>query len=402
LGGREFRLLFAGSAVSSFGDRLVPVALAFAVLDLTGSVSDLGVVLAAQTVPLVLFVLLGGVWADRLPRQALMLSSDLVRAVSQGASAVLLLTGRAQVWELAVLQAVYGTADAFFGPSSIGVVPQTVEVGRLQEANALLGLSSSISAVLGPAVAGVIVATLGPGWGLAIDAVTFVLSAVFLSQLHIVQARPEESTRMIDELRAGWRAFRSRTWLWVTAGYFAVFLAFGYSPLQVLGPQVARRFLGGAGAWAAISVALGIGSLAGGGLGLRWRPRHPLRAAFIVFLIGTPALLAAIAAHVALPIIIGLALIDGITGAFFNTMWFTAVQSEIPPAELSRVASWDYVAAVTPQPIGQAVSGPIAGAVGIAATLYGAAGLTLVLLLVVLAIPAVRNFSYDRARIAES
>jgi MFS family permease len=395
-------LLFAGSAVSSFGDRLVPVALAFAVLDLTGSVTALGVVLAAQTVPLVLFVLLGGVWADRLPRQVVMLSSDLVRAVTQAASAVALLTGHAQVWELAALQALYGTADAFFGPASTAVVPQTVDPTRLQEANALLGLTSSVSAVLGPAVAGVIVATIGPGWGLAIDAATFVLSAMFLSRLNIATVPPAAARRTIDELRAGWQTFRSETWLWVTAGYFALFLAFGYSPLQVLGPQVARRFLGGAAAWAAIGVARGVGSLAGGGLGLRWRPRHPLRAAFIVFLIGTPALLAAVAAHAPVPVVVALAVIDGVTSAFFNTMWFTAIQTRVAPAELSRVASWEYLASLTPQPVGQALAGPIAGVIGIGATLYGASGLTLTLLLIVLAVPAVRNFSYPQPRLPES
>ncbi len=391
---REFRLLFAGSAVSSFGDRLVPVALAFAVLDLTGSVTDLGVVLAAQTVPLVAFVLLGGVWSDRLPRQVVMLSSDLVRAVTQGASASLLLTGHAQVWELAALQAVYGTAEAFFTPASTGVVPQTVDAARLQEANALLGLSSSVSAVLGPAVAGAIVATIGPGWGLAIDAVTFVLSASFLSRLRIPHAPLAHSTRTIDELRAGWRTFRSQTWLGVTAAYFALFLAFGYSPLQVLGPQVARLFLGGPGAWAAISVARGIGSLLGGGLGFRWRPQYPLRAAFIVFVIGTPALLVAVGAHAPVPVIVAFALMDGITAAFFNTMWFTAIQRSVPPDQLSRVAAWDAVGAVALQPLGQAASGPVAVVIGLSATLYGAGGLTLILLLVVLAIPAVRNFSY--------
>ncbi len=386
--------MFAGSAVSSFGDRLVPVALAFAVLDLTGSVTDLGVVLAAQTLPLVAFVLLGGVWADRLPRQLVMLASDLVRAVSQGTSAVLLLSGHARVWELAALQAAYGTAEAFFGPASTALVPQTVDATRLQEANALLGLSSGVSAVLGPAVAGVMVATIGAAWGLGIDAVSFVLSAGFLSRLSLPGAvLPTRSARTIDELRAGWRTFRSQTWLWVTACYFALFLAFGYSPLQVLGPQVARRFLGGAGAWAAISVGLGIGSLAGGGLGLRWRPRYPLRAAFIVFLIGTPALLISVAAHASVALIVGLAVIDGITGAFFNTMWFTAIQTRIPAEELSRVSSWDYLASLTLQPFGQAVAGPIAGIIGTSVALYGAGGLTLVLLLIVLAIPAVRNFS---------
>lgn len=393
LSGRNFRLLFAGTSVSAFGDRLVPVALAFAVLDLTGSVSDLGVVLAAQTIPLVAFVLMGGVWADRYRRQVVMLCSDLTRAAAQGASAILLVTGHPQVWEIAALQAVYGAADGFFWPASTAVVPQVVDASRLQQANALLGLSSSISGVLGPAVAGALVATIGAGWGLAIDAVTFLVSAALLSRLSLPPGPAAAARRTIDELRAGWRAFRSQTWLWTTAGYFALFIAFGYSPLQVLGPEVSRRFLGGAGAWAAISAARGLGSLAGGAVGLRWRPRYPLRAAFIVFLIGPPALVIAVAAHAPVALIVTLGVIDGLAGAFFNVLWFTAIQSTVAPAELSRVSSWDYLASVALQPLGQALTGPVAVAAGIAATLYGAGGLTLVLLLVMLAIPAVRNFS---------
>src|SRR5665213_843991 len=177
----QFRLLFAGRAISSLGDRVVPLALSFAVLDLTGSVTDLGIVFAAQTIPLVLFVLIGGVWADRLPRQFMMLASDGVRALAQGLSAVLLLSGSAHIWELAVLQAVYGAAEAFFGPASVAIVPQTVDERDLQPANALLGLSGNLADVLGPALAGVIVATAGPGWGLATDAATFVASAAFLA-----------------------------------------------------------------------------------------------------------------------------------------------------------------------------------------------------------------------------
>ena len=390
---RPFRLLFAGRTVSAFGDRLVPVALAFAVLDLTGSVIDLGLVLAAQTVPLLAFVLLGGVWSDRLPRQLVMLASDGVRALAQGATAVLLLTGHAQVWELIVLQAIYGSAVGFFAPAATAVVPQTVDERELQQANALLGLAESTSALVGPAVAGVLVATAGPGWGLAIDAMTFVASAAFLSRLHVADAKPPARRGTLDELRAGLRTFRAHTWVWVIAGFFSLFLAFGYAPEQVLGPSVARHWLGGAGAWAAILVARGVGALAGGGLGLRWRPRHPLRAAFLVFVAGTPALLVALGAHAPLALIVALATIDGVTGAFFNTVWSTAIQREIPPGELSRVSSWDYLGSLALQPVGQAVSGPIAVAVGVSATLYGAGAMTLVLLVAVLAVPAVRNFS---------
>jgi predicted MFS family arabinose efflux permease len=392
MGSRPFRLLFAAEAISSVGNRLVPVALAFAVLELTGSVSDLGIVLAAQTVPLVVFVLLGGVWADRLARQRVMLASDCVRAVTQGASAALLLSGSARVWELAALQAVYGAAVAFFGPASTALLPQTVAVDQLQPANALLALTNNVASVLGPAIAGVIVATLGPKWGLAIDATTFIASAAFLSRLRVGAPVATARAGTLAELRAGWRAFRSRAWLWITVAYFTIFIGFVLSPFQVLGPQIARVSLGGPGAWAAISVALGFGSLVTGVIGLRWRPRYPLRVAFWAFLVGGPALFALIAAHAPLWLIIVAAVLDGGSGTLFNVLWFTALQSDVPPSELSRVSSWDYLGSLVLLPLGQGLAGPLAAQIGISTTLYGAGGLLLVLTLAVLAVPAVRDF----------
>lgn len=179
----------------------------------------------------------------------------------------------------------------------------------------------------------------------------------------------------------------------MTVVYFTLFLATVFGPLQVLGPAVARRSLGGAGAWAAISAALGVGSVLGGLLGLRWRPRYPLRAAFIGFLIATPALVAAIAAHAPVPLIVAVALIDGGTGTFFNTMWFTALQRAVPQAELSRVSSWDYLGSIVLLPLGQAASGPIAATIGLSTTLFAAARLAILMLIAVLAVPAVRNFN---------
>jgi MFS family permease len=388
-----FRLLFAGQAISALGDRLVPVSLAFAVLDLTGSVTDLGIVFAAQAVGLVAMAPLGGVWADRLPRQRVMLGSDGVRLLAQGASAALLLSGSAHVWQLAGLQAVYGAAEGFFAPAATAVVAQTVEPDDLQQANALMGLSATAAAILGPALAGVLVASAGAGWALAGDAATFALSAVLLSAMRVSPVLVAARTSALAELRAGWRAFRSRTWLWVTVLYFTLFLALVYSPLQVLGPQVARTSLGGPGAWAGISAALGVGAAVGGVLGLRWRPRHPLRVAFLMFLLAGPALLALLAARAPLWLIVATALLDGVSGALFNTLWYTALQREVPAAELSRVASWDYLGSVALQPLGLAAAGPVAAAIGLSSTLYGAAVLFGVLLLAVLAVPAVRNYA---------
>src|ERR687887_2314280 len=208
---RNFGLLFLGQATSAFGDRLAPIALAFAVLDLTGSASDLGFVLAAQTLPTLLLVAVAGVWADRLPRQLVMLSSDAVRCGSQGATAALLLLHQARIWELVVLQAVYGAAEAFFTPAMTGLIPATAGPGRLREANALMSLSRSAVGVAGPAVGGTLVVLLSPGVALAGDGATFAISAVSLALLRPERPpRPAAATSVLAEVRGGLGGGRAR------------------------------------------------------------------------------------------------------------------------------------------------------------------------------------------------
>jgi MFS family permease len=394
-GQRSFRLFFFGQGISAVGDRVVSVALAFAVLDLTGSVKDLGLVLAAQAVPLVLFLLMGGVWADRLSRRAVMLSSDLVRAGAQGASALLLVSGNAHVWQLVVLQAVYGAAEAFFKPAAQALLPETVATADLQQANALIAVSANIANIGGPALAGVLVATIGAGWGLAIDAGSFLVSAAYLSLMRVQAVIPAARTGTLTELRAGWRAFRTRTWLWVSALEFMGSNAFAFSPYLVLGPEIARTSLGGAGAWAAISTASGIGAVIGGTVGLRWDPRYPLRAMFVTSLIGTTPLLVLLAAVAPLPALLVAALLSGMSVSFFNLVWFAVVQRRIPGEELSRVSSWDSLGSYAVTPIGLAAAGPIGIALGISTTLYAAAALGVLGTAAVLAVPSIRNLTRD-------
>ncbi len=393
LGERSFRLLFVGQGVSSIGDGVAPIALAFGVLELTGSVRDLGVILAARSLPLIAFVLLGGVWSDRLSRQTVMLSSDLARAGAQGASAALLLTGSAHIWQLACLQALYGFAKAFFGPASTGLLPQTVKAEQLQQANAFMGVSENMASILGPALGGVLVVAAGAGWGLAFDAAAFVASAVSLQMMRLapVAFPPRRST--IAELREGWQAFRSRRWLLVSVASLTFIVTIVFAPLDVLGPEVARAHLGGAGAWAAITTALGAGAVAGGLVGFRWKPRFPVRAGFLATLAGEPIMLALLGAGGPLLAIVVFAFISGAAGTVFNVFWFTLLQREIPAEELSRVSSWDYLGTYALQPIGLAAVGPIALAVGISATLYAAGALAALTTCTVLAIPAVRNFA---------
>src|SRR5579859_6405673 len=212
---RNYRLLFAGQVTSVLGDAMTPIALSFAVLDRGGNARQVGLVLGSGAFTLVLFLLAGGVIADRLPRRAVMVGADAVRCAVQAVSAVLLLTGAWRLWELAVLQAAWGVGAAFFTPALTGLVPEVVSAERLPEANALQGLTWSIGAVAGPALAGVLLATTGAGAALLVDAATFAVSAVTLSRLRLTPSVGSKGRTMVADLREGWVAFRERTWLWV-------------------------------------------------------------------------------------------------------------------------------------------------------------------------------------------
>jgi MFS family permease len=386
----EFRRLYFARAFSQLGDGLLPVALAFAVLDVDPSPSALGFVLAARSIPLVGFLLVGGVWADRLERQRLMLATDLVRAGSQGMLAALVLTDRAELWHFLVLTFVYGCGAAFFLPASTGLIPQLVSPGRLQQANALLSLTGSAFAVLGPAAAGVIIAVANPGIAIAVDSVTFLISAAFLAGLRLPAAVRQAELGFVAELRAGWREFRSRTWLWVDGVYSALANALVLSPLFVLGPFVAERELAGSSSWATIATAFGIGSVAGGVLAIRLRPRWPLRIAVTALLtLALPPALLAIPAETSAIAVASFA--AGLGLIFFNTIFETTVQQRVPAESLSRVASIDWVLSVGLQPVGFALVGPTAEAIGVSTTLAAAAAWMIVSTAAVLLVPNVRN-----------
>jgi predicted MFS family arabinose efflux permease len=390
LGEPRFKLLFAGRAISDFGDKLVPVALAFAVLELDRRASALGLVFAARMIPMVVLVLVGGVWADRLPRNVVMLSADAVRACTQATAGVLLITGRAEVWHLLVLMAVYGGAQAFFDPASTGLLPQTVSRERLQQANGLLQLSRSTANVIGPAVAGVLVATVGAGWAFVADSATFVVSAVFLALLRIERETREARTRFVADLVEGWREFTARTWVWVSVTHFAFFHLLVLAPFWVLTPIVADEELGGASAYATILTAAGVGAIVGGLLALRVQPRRPLAVAFAVILLEVPLYLAlADAAPVAL--IAAFALGGSAAINFAGTLWLTVLQTNIPERALSRVSSYDWLGSLVFLPAGYMLAGPAAEAFGVAETLVFAAVWSLASTLVVLSLEAIRG-----------
>jgi MFS family permease len=372
LGERNFRLLFIGQTISIYGDRLLPVALAFAVLDLTGRATDLGYVFAAQYVPMVVLVLFAGVVADRLPRQLVMLASDAVRVATQAGMAALLLSGNAHIWELVVLCAVGGAADAFFNPAVVGLIPSTVPPGRLQEANALRGLAFSISAILGPATAGVIVAATSPGWALVFDAATFAVSVVSLALMRIDASAARRETSVRGELRHGFELVRSQRWLWVSISYWGVFNLAGLPVFLVLGPYVAKHSLGGATAWATILTVGGVGSFVGGLVSMRSRPKRPLHACVASTLPWwiAPVLLAE---RMPTAAIAAAFFVTSITIAYGNTVWTTALQERVPRDAISRVTSFDVLGTYIVSPAGYALVGVLAAAIGVSTTLVVAA-----------------------------
>ncbi len=389
---RQFRLLWLGQATSTLGDGLVPVALSFAVIStLHGSATDLGLVLAAHSLPVVLLVLVGGVWADRLPRQMVMLVSDLIRGAVQATLAVLLLSGAAQLWHLVVLIAIYGTAEAFFQPAATGLVPATISPGRLQQANAFLGLSRSIAFVIGPAVAGVIAATTNPGIVFVVDALTFAVSATSLALLRLPRTRREGVRHsFFADLKGGWHELLAHTWLWVIVVWASTFLCIVIAPFMTLGPVIAKQSLGGAASWGIIAAGWGAGSLGGGLLALRWKPPRPMLICCVLALMMAPAI-ALLALRAPAPVIAGAQAIGGIGMGFFGAVWQTTLQQHVREEALSRVSAWDWMGSLAFLPLGLILAGPVSAAIGISTTLWIAVGYLVVSTLAVLLVPSVRN-----------
>lgn len=373
---RDYRLLFVARTTSRLGGAMAPVALAFAVLTtLHGSASDLGLVLTARMIPTICFLLLGGVLGDRLPRHLVMVGSNALSGSSQAAAAALLLTGRATVGNLAALAAVNGLSSAFFMPASEGVVPFVVSPSLLQEANALLRLSSNATTIAGAAAGGLLVAATSPGWAIAGDAASFFLAALATARMSLTRGLVTEQRSMLGELREGWSDFWSRTWLWAIVVQFGVVNAAESGAVNVLGPKVAKEHLGGAATWGAFLAAESIGLVTSGVVLMRWQPRRLLFVATIaVFSLALPPL--ALARPESSAVVVAVGFVYGYFIEIFGVMWTVAMQQQIPKEKLSRMFSYDMLGSWALMPIGMAAVGPVAAAVGDRATLLGCAGLT--------------------------
>ncbi len=391
LGEPSYRRLWIGRTTSLIGDGMSPVALAFAILDLTGSATDLGIVLAIHSLFLVALLLVGGVVADRISPRLAMLGADVTRTISMGLIAALLLAGVAQIWELALLYAIDGAASAFFNPASNSIVPQIVPARRLQEANALLSFSRWMGKVAGPALAGVLLALGTPGSALAVDAATFAVSAACLWGLRAPGVRAAgASNDFLAELRHGWREFSSRSWLVAVVFSAATTNAIFFPAFQVLGPTVARESLNGSSSWALIATLWGLGGLLGGLISISIRPRRPLLVSegFIV-LFPLPIVLLAFPSTTA--VIAAGAFVAGSSVSLAEVLYETTIAQHVPQEALSRVTAYDWLGSLALEPIGLALVGPLAAGIGIPTTLWLGAAVMTVCLLAVIAVPSVRR-----------
>jgi MFS family permease len=365
------------------GDSLIPVALAFAVIGIHGGALGLGIVLASRTVALGVSTVAGGVWADRLPRRAVLISADLLRFGTEAVTAVLLLGGTAHVWQLAVLQSAAGVGAGFFGPASTALLPQAVSAGNLQKANALLSMTESGTRIFGPAVSGLIVATAGPGWCFAVDAASFLVSVGFVTAMQVAEHVSPMRQRFWRDVGDGWREVRRHRWL--TAGFLGFALGnVGIGIYLVLGPFVAEAHLGGALPWSLIVGAMPVGGLLGGFIAYRIRPEHPVATAFAIWSL-CGLLPFSLVRPFPLPVIMVAAAILGASILIGNALWETAMQQEVRPDRLARVASIDQLLSIGLMPLGSSLAFAVAGGVGVPATLLLAGTLMCVPNLVVVA-----------------
>jgi len=388
----NFRLLFAARGISYVGTYLAPIAVAFAILDLGGSATAVGLGFAAWTVAQVATLAFGGVVGDRLPRRAVMIASDSASFGVRAAMGVLLVAGHAQVWELVALQAAGGAAVAFYSPASYGLVREVVPAELLQQANSYLAIARYAAFPLGAAAGGTIVATVGSGTALLFDAATYAASALLLSRVK-VESIARASQSFLRELRDGWSAFVEHTWVWVLCTWIALYFVITYAPFFVLGPSIAKSSMHGAGSWGAVVTGEGIGALLGSLAGLRLRLRRPLTTTALLFL-PTAVQSVLLGYHASVYLLAPAAALAGFGFASGSVVWDTAMQRTIAPDKLARVAAYGWMSAMVFLPAGYALAGPIASVVGMREYLIFGACWLVASTLVVVRVPSVRSFTY--------
>ncbi len=362
---RRFRWYFASRAVDLLGDIMGGVALVFAVLEVSDSPSAVGIVLAAHSIPLVAFLLIGGVLADRFGRTMIIQLSNVTAGVTALAIAALVLSGTAEIWQLAALTAVNGVAAAANQPALAGLLPQLAPKGALQQANALNGLLRNVSLVVAPAVAGALVVGVGAGWAIAINGATYLLSALLLLPIKLPAPPPRGAgDSIIKDLRTGWGFFRRTTWLWVIVLAFSSLNALQSGGFSTLGPAHAKASELGVHGWALVLSAGAAGLVVTSVIFLRIPLQRPLLLGMLGCAVFSVQLIA-LGTTTELWVLLAAAFVAGAGIEIFGLGWELAMQEQVPPEMLSRVYSYDMLGSFIAIPIGQLTFGPLGAAFGL-------------------------------------
>ena len=391
----EFRRLFWSRAISNVGNGVAPIALAFGVLALPGATpTSLSIVLAAQAIPLVLMLPFGGVIADRLGRARVIMVTDALVSVFVMTTAILFITGHATVPVLAVLGALSGLLNGMWYPAMSGLTPDVVPDEQLQSANALVSIATNVGFIFGNALGGLLVALVGPGWAIAIDSLSFVLSAALIYSIRHVAKPHDSGESVLSDLIHGWRVFLSFRWIVVIVGCFSFIVMVWRGAEEVLGPVLALEIYGGPKGWAAVMACQGIGLLVGGIVASKVRAGRPLVIGMLITL-ALPVWLLLLAAEAPLVLAAAGAFGFGIALELFYVFWLTSLQTRVPRESLSRVNSYDALGSMMFGPIGLALAGPLVAAIGLHTTFIVGAVIATVAVGVSLMFRSVRQLTFS-------
>lgn len=390
-----YRNLLIGRVIIYLGNAVAPIALAFAVLDATNSPVWLSAIVATRSVANVGFLLFGGAIADRVPRWMVLTGASLGAGVTQGIVCLLVLTANASPVPLLVLSAFNGAFAAISLPASAALIPQTVSEQRLAEANGYLRLGQNTALLSGAALGGTLVAVLGPGWAIGLDAVAFFAGAAAFARIRLPLVRSEQGSTMSSDIRAGIREVTARRWLWVVVLQYLVVNAMVVGSLSVLGPIVADESFGRQ-AWG-IAYFFQMGGLVlGAALAARWQPRHALRHGELCTLaLALGPLSLGLGGNI-VAVTFALFLL-GVALEQFAVAWDVSLQQNVPGDKLGRVYSVDAVGGFIAIPLGEVLAGPLLVSYG-ASPILILAGLTIIAVtLLVLTVPEVRNLERQAA-----
>ena len=387
--------LAASRFISNFGNGISPIALAYGVLSLPGSTGkDLSIVMAARFVPLIGFMLFGGVLADRFQRNRLVGASDMIGSGLAAVSAISLIAGFSSVALLAIMGALFGVLNAIWWPAMSGVLPEIVPKEKLQDGNAVIGLMTNFGYIFGTLTGGILVATVGAGWGLLADALTFFIAGVIVWNLPITGRMKDKSPGMIHDLRVGWKEFISRSWVITMVVTFALINMAFESMLSVLGPLNFSDPKTGPKLWSYNLAALSIGMLIGGIWILKVKIKRPLFLAMILIALSS---MWDFSLALDLPLIFALlaGVFSGISLEVFIVTWNTSLQSHVPEESYSRVSSYDTLGSFGIAPLGIVIAGPLAMHFGVNTILFVTGLITLIAALLSLLVSSVRNLKNE-------